>query len=260
MPTYHLLFISMLAAKRLYNPKISPPRQVWVETFIGVDSKLLGITELHPRVFGVFPRIDQLSNDLRWQKTYRNIDYTSLPTRNELPGGYTRPWPQKGTGRARHKSVNSPIFIKGGWLHGPRGPVTSFKDRNVPQLTNAMRVILSIKLAQNDIRVVDSISDYKNEDPKVLEEQLECREWGPSVLIVDDETNFSEPLIKSTSSIPHVNLMSIVGLNSMSLCKHETLVITQNALQTVQEKLLYQLLRVDLCNTYVQYRQPQKPD
>lgn len=250
----------MLAAKRLYNPKITPPRQVWLESFIGSESKSLGIIELHPRIFGIFPRIDHLSNDIIWQKTYRDINYLTMPTRNELPGGTQRPWPQKGTGRARHKSVNSPIFLKGGWVHGPRGPVTNFRDRNLSHLTKAMRIILSIKLAQNDIRVVENISDYQNQDSKVMEEQFEQRGWGPSVLIVDDESNFTEPLVNASSSLPHVNLMSIVGLNPLSLCKHETLVITENALQTVQEKLLYQLLRVDLCNTYPEYRQPQKPD
>lgn len=237
----------------LFNPKISPPRQAWVENFIDSPRKLLGIIELHPKVFGVFPRLDYVSSIVQWQKTYRDINYVCMPTRNELPGGTRRPWPQKGMGRARHASIRSPIFIRGGWARGPRGPTTSFTIKPHFNLVNALRSMLTIKLAQDDIKIVDSIeTSIANADE--LEKKFEERQWGPSALIVDKTDEFPQALVSATQSLGHVNLMSATGLNTLSMCKHESLIITLDALREIEDKLLFQLVRVDLDNTHVKYR------
>lgn len=239
----------------LFNPKLTPPRQAWVENFIGQERELLDIIKLHPRIFSVFPRIDKVSAAIKWQLEYRKIDYTCMPTRNELPGGTKKPWPQKGTGRARHGSVNSPIFLKGGWAHGPRGPVTGYKPPNHNVLVNSLRAILTIKLAQDDIKIVDSIDSFENDDPKALEEALEKRNWGPSTLIVDKREMFPEKLSIACHTINHVNLMNTAEVNTLSLSKHETLVMTVRAIREVEDKLLHQLMRVDLCETHAKYRE-----
>lgn len=239
---------------RLFNPKVTPPRQAWLETFVDKEKNFLDIIDLHPRIFGVFPRIDFVSEIIKWQQTYRDINYISMPTRNELPGGTKKPWPQKGTGRARHGSVNSPIFLKGGWARGPRGPTTSFTLKPHFSLVGALRSMLTIKLAQDDLKVVDSISDYENEDPQEFEKQLQERGWGPSVLIVDKRDIFPTPLAEISRTLNHVNLMPHYGLNTLSLAKHETLVITLDALREIEDKLLHQLVRVDLNETHCKYK------
>lgn len=246
---------SQLKHTHLYNPKISPARQTWVENFVGSPRELFGIIELHPRIFGVFPRLDYASKAVQWQKSYRSIDYVSMPTRNELPGGTRRPWPQKGTGRARHASVNSPIFLKGGWARGPRGPVTGYKLEPHFRLVHGLRSMLTIKLAQDDIKVVDSIDSYLSDNPKELEQDFEDRGWGPSVLIVDKRDIFPQNLVLATSSLNHVNMMSTVSLNVLSMCKHETMVITFEALREIEDRMLHQLVRVDLSETRPKYRE-----
>ena len=239
----------------LFNPKITPPRQAWVENFVGKERELYGIIDLHPKVFGVFPRIDYVSEAVIWQQQYRNIDYTCMPTRNELPGD-RKPWPQKGTGRARHGSTNSPLWRNGGWARGPRGPVTNFRLKPHFHLVNAMTSILTIKLAQDDIKIVDSLHKYISNDPKELEKDLEERGWGPSVLLVErSETRFPDTLKTACQQINHVNLMPVAGLNALSMCKHETMVITLEALRDVEDRLLYQLVRTDLSETHQKYRE-----
>lgn len=245
---------SQLKHTHLFNPKITPPRQAWIENFIGSERELLGIVDLHPRIFGVFPRLDFVSKVVMWQKKYRTVNYVSMPTRNELPGGTRKPWPQKGSGRARHGSVNSPIFLKGGWARGPRGPNSYFHLEPHFNLVNGLRSMLTIKLAQDDIKIVDTIDSYLSDDPSQLEKNLEARDWGPSVLIVDKRDNFPQNLVQASQSFNHVNLMSTVGLNTLSMCKHETMVITLEALKEVEDKLLYQLTRVDLNETHSRYR------
>lgn len=251
----NVLAAARAQAGRLYNPKLNPPKQVWLETFLGKEKQLLDIVELHPRIFGAFPRIDHISKVVTWQKKYRDISYVCMPTRHELPGGTKRLWPQKGSGRARHATENSPIFLKGGWAKGPRGPVTSFELLPHFNLVGSLIAMLTIKLAQNDLRIVDTLADYDSNDPEVLKSELKKRNWGPSTLIIDNKGPiFPEPLAQATKCVEYVNLMSHVGLNTLSMCKHETLVMTLDALKEVEDRLIYQLVRVDLCNTHKNYR------
>jgi len=239
----------------LFNPKVTPPRQAWVETFVGKERQLLDIVELHPRIFGVFPRIDYISEIIKWQQSYRNIDYTCMPTRNELPGGTRKPWPQKGTGRARHGSVNSPIFLKGGWAKGPRGPVTGFMIKPHSHMVSSLSAMLTIKLAQDDLKIVDSIDTLESViESSELEREFEKRRWGPSIMIVDKREEFPEALQNACYNVTHINLMPTYSVNVLSMCKHETMIVTLEALRDIEQKLLYQLTRVDLINTHVKYR------
>lgn len=245
-----------LKYKHLFNPKITPPRQAWVENFIGEERKLIDIIELHPKIFGVFPRLDYISKVIHWQNTYRDIDYTCMPTRNELPGGTKKPWPQKGSGRARHGSVNSPIFKKGGWARGPRGPTTQFKLLPHFHLVNGLISMLTVKLAQDDLKIVNKINEfYSPESPEQLERDLKDRGWGPSVMIVDKTSIFPEPLVEVSQKLNHVNLMPTFSVSPLSIAKHETLVVTLDAIRDIEDKLLFQNVRVDLNATHPQYRE-----
>lgn len=244
----------------LYNPAITPPRQAWLETFIGTEPKKLRILDLHPSVFGVFPRPDYIAKCIQWQKEYRKVDYTCMPTRNELPGGTRKPWPQKGTGRARHGSVNSPIFLKGGWARGPRGPKSYFFMPPFSHLISSLQSTLTMKLAQNDLKIVDSLDYYQyqndeNEAKRDIEKDFEARGWGPSVLIIDNKDIFPEPLVESTKRLNHINLMPVYVANVLSMIKHETLVVTESGLREIESKILFHLLRVDLINTRTKTRE-----
>lgn len=145
--------------------------------------------------------------------------------------------------------------MQGGWARGPRGPTTSFRLEPHFNLVNGLTSMLTIKLAQNDIKIVDTLDNYVSAEPEELEQYLHERGWGPSALIVDKRAIFPQSLVEASQSINHVNLMSTVGLNTLSMCKHETMVITLQALREIEDRLLYQLVRVDLNDTHPKYRE-----
>ncbi len=80
----------------------------------------------------------------------------STKTRSEVSGGGKKPWRQKGTGRARHGSTRSPIWIKGGIALGPKPRSYNYRV-NKKEKQNAIKMILSNKIAEKNIIVVDEI-------------------------------------------------------------------------------------------------------
>jgi len=218
------------------------PRQAWVENMDSIQEEKLGLVDLHPDIFGASPRIDILHLNVQWQKLYKKVNWTCLPSRAEMTGGGRKPWPQKGTGRARHGSIRSPIFYSGAKAHGPRGPRTYFYMLPFRVRMQGLQTALSIKLAQDDLKIVDNL-EIPTEDPKYIENLMEERQWGLSVLLIDDTDYMPNNITMATSKIKHVNLMPAYGLNVFSMLKHDTLVLTLAALERIEEKMLFHMYK-----------------
>jgi len=220
------------------------PQQAWIETLSTMEDEKLGIIDLHPNIFGIPPRIDILWTNVHWQKWYRCVDYRHVNNRAEMRGGGRKPWPQKGTGRARHGSIRSPLWIGGGKVHGPRGPNSKFFMIPKPYRILGLQVALSVKYAQCDLHVVDSL-DLPTDNPEYLTELIESRGWGLSVLFVDDTDIMSKNIALAAQKIQQYNVMPVYGLNVYSMLKHETLVLTVPAVERIEERLLSQIHSVD---------------
>lgn len=223
-------------------PKYQDPCQVWVENLDTIDEKKLEIIELHPEIFATNPRIDMVQENVRWQTLYRYVSYAHTKSRFEVRGGGRKPWPQKGMGRARHGSIRSPLFKGGGVVHGPKAPNPHFYMLDYYKRVNGLTSMLSIKLAQDDLHIVDDI-EIPTEDPKYITELIKSRSWGPSVLIIDEVDLMPRNITVATDQIYHVNLMPVYGLNVYSMLKHDTLVISKPAVELIENKLLSILYR-----------------
>ncbi|XP_011303856.1 39S ribosomal protein L4, mitochondrial isoform X2 [Fopius arisanus] len=219
-------------------------RQVWIENLDTVEEKKLGLSELHPAIFADRPRIDVLYQNIRWQRMYKYVNFAHGKSRAEMPGGGRKPWPQKGTGRARQGSIRAPHWINGGQAHGPRSPTTHFYMLPFYVRIAGLTSALSIKLAQDDLHLVNDLEIPTN-SPEFIESLMEERNWGPSLLFVDVEDVMPENITLATDDLKHVNLMPVYGLNVYSMLKHDTLVLTERAARQIEAKLLHHLHRPD---------------
>lgn len=245
VPTTTRPSLPLITSRKLsYPPKFTKNREAWVENLDTIESLKLGLTPLHAEVFGAFPRIDTLHWNVDWQQKYRRVDWETTQTRAERRGGGRKPWPQKGTGRARHGSIRSPLWKGGGIAHGPRGPRTYFYMLPFFRRVQGLISALSVKFAQDDLKIVDSF-DLPTNDPKFLENLVEERFWGPSVLFVDNTDYVPENIAVICDQIKHMNIMPVYGLNVYSMLKHDTLVLTLSAVEEIEAKLLFHMNRTD---------------
>lgn len=221
------------------NPYVEP-KQAWLENIDTVNSEKLGIIDLHPDIFSEPPRIDILHKNVKWQRMYSHIDWRWLPTRAEMPGSGKKPWPQKHMGLHRAGSRRAPQWKHGGSAHGPRGPRTYFYMLPQSQRELGLRIALSVKYAQDDLHIVDSL-DVPTDDPEYVQELIDTRFWGFSVLFVDDTDIMPMNFALATSEYGQYNFLPVYGLNVYSILKHETLVLTLAAVEKIEKKLLEQM-------------------
>ncbi|KAF7654947.1 hypothetical protein LDENG_00063010 [Lucifuga dentata] len=219
-------------------PSHLTPAQVWVETLERADGEPVGLAHLHPDVFAVPPRLDILHQVELWQRDYKRISHAHTKVRSEVRGGGRKPWRQKGSGRARHGSIRSPIWRGGGVSHGPRGPTSYYYMLPMKVRVKGLKVALSSKLAQDYLHIIDSLN-IPTPDPRYLLELISHRQWGESVLIVHIGEEFPENILQATASLKTVNIIPAIGLNVHSMLKHEAVVLTLDTVKFLEEKLLW---------------------
>lgn len=231
-------------------------RQVWVENFDSIQRQNVGLIELHPEVFSADPRTDIIHENVHWQRMYRWVSFEHARNRAEKKGGGRKPWPQKGQGRARAGSIRSPLFLGGGVAHGPRSPTTHFFMIDFYTRLRGLTSTLTVKLAQDDLHVIKDL-DIPTETPEYINDLVEERRWGPSVLFVDDNDIAPRNFIIATDDIQHINMMPVYGLNVFSMLKYETLVLTVAAVNRIQERLLFHFHRQDSRDVTKKFRHSQ---
>lgn len=154
-------------------------------------------------------------------------------TAGEVAGTNKKPWRQKGTGRARAGSFQSPLWVGGGVVFGPKprdfGKKVSKKTKQL-----ALRKALSERLKAGDVVVID---DLKLTAPKTKEVVglLSKLEVKGSTLIV--ATASDKNLTLASRNIPNVELTTSDSLNTYDVLKPNTLVFTRDAFEQVGERL-----------------------
>ena len=215
---------------RHYAP---PPIEVWVRSF--ETGEKTGIMKLNNLVFGARPRLDIMHRVVVWQRAKRRAGNAKVKDRGEVAGGGRKPWRQKGSGRARHGSIRSPLWRGGGVVHGPRGPVSY--DYPLPKKVRnyGMRSALSVKFSQGDLRVVDALHmrSHKTRDMQALVER-----WGWSSALLVDGGSPQIDLCRAASNMEAVEVLPSIGLNVHSMLLRPTLVLSVGAVHMLEQRLL----------------------
>lgn len=116
-----------------------------------------GTVELPVGVFGLKWNADLVHQVVTSMESSARATIAHTKNRGEVRGGGKKPWQQKGTGRARHGSIRSPLWRHGGVTHGPTNLKNFDKKVNKKMKAKALYTILSRKFKENQIIFVDDI-------------------------------------------------------------------------------------------------------
>lgn len=153
--------------------------------------------------------------------------------RGEVSGAGKKLWKQKGTGRARMGSLRSPIWRKGGTVHGPQ-PRSYEKGLSTREKRNALKSALSRKLAEERIVVLDSL-DLASHKTGELAKSLEGLGIGAKALVVDSLENLN--LDRASRNNPQLKTVDALAVNVYDVVDRGYVVLSQGALTRLVEVL-----------------------
>ena len=199
---------------------------------VNLNNKLGKEITLDDNIFGISPRLDIMARVIRWQLAKKRLGNHSVKTRSEIKMTTAKMYKQKGTGKARHGSGSVSQFRGGGMAHGPVVHLHSHSlNKKVRKL--GLKSALSDKLKLGKLIILDgSKCDGKT---STLKKKLEEMGVGKTLVISgkEVETNF----VKAANNIRNLDVLSCEGINVYDIVKKENLIIIDDALKFVEERL-----------------------
>jgi large subunit ribosomal protein L4 len=210
-------------------------------TVYNQEGKKVGTTLLPKEIFEV-----KVNPDLVWQvvtsqiaRRRKTIAHTK--DRGEVSGGGRKPWRQKGTGRARHGSIRSPIWRGGGITFGPTKDKV-FKKRIPEKMQRlALFMTLSAKAKNNLILILDKLEIEKPKTKEMskiisnLKSKIKEFKEGRCFIVLP---KYDKKFVLAARNIPQVKVMEARNLNPLDLLSLKYLMMPKESIKSIQETFL----------------------
>lgn len=193
----------------------------------------VGDIELSDNVFGIEPNESVIFDAVVMQQASQRQGTHAVKGRSDVRGGGRKPWRQKGTGRARHGSIRSPIWVGGGVAFGPTPRGYAYKLPK-KQRRLALKSALSSKVNSEEIRVLEGLN-FETPKTKELLNTLSGLSVEKKALVVT--ADYNDAVALSARNIPGVKFITAEGVNVLDLLNYDQLIITQDAVKKVEEVL-----------------------
>ena len=195
------------------------------------NNEIVGETDLPDRIFGRPWNPDLVHQALAAQMANRRQPTAHTKTRGEVRGGGKKPWRQKGTGRARHGSIRSPLWVGGGVTFGPRKERIFAKKINQKMVRGAVHAILSRKFIDGELKVVDSLA-LSEPKTKLMFRILKDLQAAVSVLLVPTMAN--KAVRRAAANLPKVASVAPDSLNVYDLLRYKQVIIDKEAVASIR--------------------------
>mgnify|MGYP002012187868 FL=1 len=189
---------------------------------------------LNQKIFGIEPREDIIARIIRWQLAKRRSGNHSVQTRSNVKMSTAKMYKQKGTGKARHGSGSVSQFRGGGMAHGP---VIRSHAHNINKKVRklGLKSALSNKFKLGKLIILEtSKSDGKT---STLKKNLDKIGINNALIIAGNDVDHK--FIQATNNIKNLDVLSHNGLNVYDIVKKDNLIIIDDALKLVEERLLW---------------------
>jgi len=188
--------------------------------------------ELKNEIFGVKSRSPLLHQAVVMQLANRRAGTSATKTKGFVSGGGKKPWRQKGTGRARSGSIRSPIWVGGGTVFGPTPRDYSYR---MPRKARREALLSALSVKHRDGKII-VVSKLEPEEPKtkVMVKALAELKVQSALIVI---AHADERVERSARNLPKVKVLRVEGLNVYDLLRYEHLILTEQALRLLEERL-----------------------
>lgn len=198
-----------------------------------MKGEVVDSTDLPAAIFEVPVKVDLMHQAFERQMANARAGTHSTKGRGEVRGGGSKPWRQKGTGRARQGSIRAPNWVGGGKVHTPK-PRSYRKDMPKKMRRAALRSALSAKAAEAEIVVLDELklAEIKT---KEMAAALRALVGDDSVLIL--MAGPDEVVEKSARNLPSAKTLRAEYLNIRDVLGYKRLLLPLSALEAISAHL-----------------------
>lgn len=203
--------------------------------------KEAGTVALPSKVFSAKWRADLVHQVVEGMRSNKRSGTADTKDRGEVRGGGKKPWKQKGTGRARHGSSRSPIWVGGGVTHGPLAEKNYKRKISKSMRAQALFSVLSKKLKDEEILFVDSLTMAKintKTGVEVIKALAKSAGWKTAATskkprILTALYGRNENAEKSYRNISSLEIVFLKNLNPLDVLNHQYLLI-ENPTESVK--------------------------
>lgn len=192
-----------------------------------------GKMDLPAKVFGVKWRADLVHQVVEGMRSNKRSGTADTKGRGEVRGGGKKPWKQKGTGRARHGSIRSPIWVGGGVTHGPLAEKNYKRKVSKKMRAQALFSVLSKKFKDGEIIFVDTLATptISTKSAVAIVKSL-AKASGAKTLAGSKKKRVLTALFgreakteKSFRNLPQLEIVFLKNLNPLDVLNHQYLLI-----------------------------------
>lgn len=198
--------------------------------------KELGQTRLPAEVFGVKMNSDLVHQVALSQMANRRQIIAHTKDRGDVSGGGKKPWRQKGTGRARHGSIRSPIWRHGGVTFGPNKERVFKKKINKKVRRTALLMVLSAKAKNNLLILLDKlqIEKAKTKLMAVILAKLPIDKGSCLIILPSMDKN----TILAARNLDSIEIRQAKDLNALDLLNFKYLLMPKESIKVIQETFI----------------------
>jgi large subunit ribosomal protein L4 len=211
------------------------------EIIYNQEGKEIGKIDLSETIFGLKINHNLVRQALEAQLSQSRRPLAHTKDRGEVRGGGKKPWRQKGTGRARHGSIRSPLWKGGGVTFGPRKEKIFAKKINKKMKRQALLMALSSKVKDAELVVLDELklTQPKTKDMAQVIKGLAVgvkKDLGKGTLVVLAAKD--ENIIRASRNLPKIQTISATSLNLVDLLNRRYLLLPKDAIGVIEKNYL----------------------
>jgi large subunit ribosomal protein L4 len=202
-----------------------------------LDKKLSTKQDAFPSLVDYVVKAHLLAQVVKAELANIRVSRAHTKTRSEVSGGGKKPWKQKGTGRARHGSTRSPIWVKGGVTFGPRSATNWHQKINKSSRISSLKSILKDRLDSNTVFELAPKYEFTKTSSavEILQglEKTTGTKLSKTILVY---TSDMKPMLRGFVN-SGINLINAQNLKIYKLVSNENIILTPEAREVLETKI-----------------------